>query len=503
MTWLSEHQPEWAHSCAGGTHCSWRGVWAAVRAIAHPERQTWTLLATILGSSMAFIDASVVNVALPTIGRDLGLGLVGRQWVFLSYSLALASFYLVGGAAGDRYGHRRTFLWGVSGFAVASVLAGAAPDGGFLIGARALQGVAGAFLTTGSLSTLRAAYGSESGRALGLWTAWTGITSVVGPPLGAVLTEYASWRLIFFVNPPLAVVVYVCARRGVDDDPVPTAVRRPFDVAGSVWVAVGLASLTYALVEWRSDGAAGVAWALVLGLVSLAAFVVRELRSANPILRLSLFRGRNFSAANLETLFVYGAIGGAGFYLALYLQTVIGYSPLEASVVLLPVSAVMLILSGMFGRLADRHGPRLYLSVGPVLIALAMMLWSRVSNRSSWWELALGVAVYSLGLAVTVAPITATALSSVPPGLAGTASGVNNTLSRVGSLLAVAVMGVLISTVYTSNALHSAFRPLTGAPPTVLARSASVDAWRAAMLLAAAFALAGGLVAALRVSNTE
>src|SRR5581483_7853646 len=407
-------------------------------------------------------------------------------WVFLAYSVALASLYLVGVAAGDRIGHGRVFVGGTIAFALTSALAGAAPNAGLLIAARSLQGAAGAFLTVSSLAGLRAAYGPESGRAVGLWTAWTGITSVAGPPLGGALVQYASWRLIFYINVPLALLVLVCARRGVGDEPASVSARRPFDVAGSALVALGLGSLVYALVEGTAHGVASVVWAISLALVSLAAFVVRELRSEEPILPLRLFRLRNFAAANLETLLVYAALGGSSFFLALYLQTVVGYSPLQASVVMLPVSVVLLLLAGRFGRLADEHGPRLFLAVGPALVAAGMLLWSLVGSRSDWWALAVGVAVYSLGLALTVAPITATALSSAPARLAGIASGVNNTVSRVGGLLAVALIGLLISVVYSSSAPGSNLRPLAERPTTVLARNGSIDAFRAGMFLAAA-----------------
>jgi MFS family permease len=363
--------------------------------------------------------------------------------------------------------------------------------------------MAGAFLTTGSLATLRGAYGAESGHAVGLWTAWTGITSIVGPPLGGALTEYASWRLIFYINVPIGVLVLYCTRRGAAEEPVSSAGSGKFDVLGSVLVAVGFGSLIYALTEVKAEGVAAVSWAIALTAVSLVAFVVRERRSDNPLLPPNLFRSRNFVAANLETLLVYAALGGAGFFIGLYLQTVIGYSPLQASVVFLPVSLVMLLLSGTFGRLADKHGPRLYLSVGPVLIAGALVLFGQVSNRSDWWLLAVGVGVYSLGLAMTVAPITSTALASVPAALAGIASGFNNTLSRLGSLVAVSVIGLLISVVFSTDAPHSNLNPLAEAPRSAIERSASVDAFHAGMLLAAALALAGGLVAATRISDRE
>ena len=452
---------------------------------------------------MAFIDASVVNVALPTIGRDLQLGLSGREWIFLSYSLALASLYLVGGATGDRLGHRRVFVAGVLAFAVASALAGAAPNGGFLIGARTLQGVAGAFVTTGSLATLRAAYGAESGRAVGLWTAWTGITAIIGPPLGGAIVQYSSWRLIFYINLPLALLVLVFARHGVAEEPPAAEPHRPFDLAGSVLVALGFGSLTYALVEGAAHGIGAAVWAIPLAVVALAAFFLRELRSREPILPLTLFRRRNFAAANLETLLVYAALGGSSFFFALYLQTVIGYSPVQASVVMLPVSLVILLLAGSFGRRADQHGPRLYLTLGPLLIAAGLLFWTGVASRSDWWALAAGVGVYSLGLAVTVAPITSTALASAPARLAGIASGVNNTVSRVGGLLAVGLIGLVISLVYSSRAPGSDLRPLAERPTTAVTRNASVDAFRAGLVVSAGLALAGGLVAAIRISNSE
>jgi predicted MFS family arabinose efflux permease len=325
----------------------------------------------------------------------------------------------------------------------------------------------------------------------------------VGPPLGGVIVQYSTWRLIFYINLPLAALVVFCARRGVDDEPATAPSGGRFDLLGAGLVAIGFGSLVYALTEISDKGLSAVAWALVLSAVSLAAFVVRERRSSNPLLPPSVFRLRNFVAANLETLLVYAAIGGAGFFLGLYLQTVIGYTPLQASVVFLPVSAVILALSGTFGRLADQHGPRVLLSVGPVLIAVAILLWSEVSSRSDWWLLALGVAVYSLGLAMTVAPITATALGSVPASMAGIASGFNNTVSRLGSLVAVGVMGLVISEVYASRAPSSNVHALAERPRTALEYSASVDAFHVAMLLAAALALAGGIVAAVRISDRE
>jgi MFS family permease len=268
-----------------------------------------TLAATTIGSSLAFIDATVVIVALPTIERDLELGLSGQQWVFLSYSLALAALYLVAGAVGDRRGRRETFVVGVAGFAIASLLAGIAPNGAFLIAARALQGIAGAFLTVNSLALLREVYGAESGRAIGLWTAFTSVATVAGPPAGGALVEWISWRWIFFLNLPLAALAAGLALAGREPERQEQRVGR-LDLPGAALAAVGFGSLTYAMVEGAEDGFAGYWWAFVVAAVSLAAFAVVERKSRNPMLPFELFRRRNFTAANLETFLVYAALSG-------------------------------------------------------------------------------------------------------------------------------------------------------------------------------------------------
>ncbi len=357
MSWLCEHEPEWFHGHPDAPPAARRPSTRGRMSVALSDRRNVVLVATILGSAMAFIDATVVNVALPAIGDDLHLGLAGRQWVFLSYSLVLASLYLVAGAVGDRIGQRRVFLGGALGFAVTSALAGAAPSGAFLIGARALQGVAAAFLTTGSLALLRATFGSESGRAVGLWTAWTGITTIAGPPLGGAMVELASWRWIFYFNLPLAAAAALLAHRAAHDDIPPPDRARPFDVGGAALMAIGFAALTYALVEGASRGVGAVWWAIAVAVGGLAAAVLLEWLIDDPMLPLPLFRRRNFAVANLVTLLVYAGLGGSTFFLVLYLQTVIGYSPIQASLVMVPISVVMLLLAGRFGRLADRQGP--------------------------------------------------------------------------------------------------------------------------------------------------
>lgn len=460
------------------------------------DPRTQVLVATVLGSSMAGVDASVVNVALPRIGRDLGLGLAGREWVFLSYSLVLASLYLLAGGVGDRVGQRRVFVAGTVGFAVASALAGLAQDGAMLIAARALQGCAGAFVTTTSLALLRSTYGRDSGRAVGLWTAWTGVATIVGPPLGGALVQWASWRWIFYLNLPLAALAATVAHRSGED--VLPERRRPFDAVGAALFAVAFASATYALVEGPKQGFGGVWWAAVVAPVALGAALVHEARAADPMLPLALFRHRNFAVANLATLLVYAALGGSTFYLVLYLQTVVGYSPFASSLPLVPISLILIAFAGFFGRQSDRHGPRLFLTVGPALLGVSMLLLSLVASKSDVLALGAGIVVLGLGLAVTVAPITATALAAAPPRLSGIAAGVNNTLSRVGNLLAVAVVGLVISLVFTHSAGASASRPLTGGH-----HGANVTAFRAGMVVAAGLAFAGALVAALGISNAE
>ncbi len=441
------------------------------------------LVATILGSSLAFVDATVVNVALPAIGRELDLGLAGRQWVFLTYSLALSALYLPAGAIGDRVGRRRVFLLGTVAFAAASALAGAAPSGEVLLVARTLQGIAAALVSTTSLALLRTTFGAESGRAVGLWSAWTGIATLVGPPLGGVLVEWVSWRLIFAINLPVAAGAAVLALRSPEPaHEVAPGEPREFDLPGAALLTAGLALAVYGLVQ------RGPWWTLAAGGALVAAALVWEARAPDPMLPLSLFRERAFAAANAETFLVYAGLSASTFFVVLYLQSVVGYSPLDASLALVPGSLGLLLLAGRFGRLADRHGPRRYLATGPALLAGGVALWLGVDDRGSWPWLVGGVALFALGLAVTVAPITAAALSAAPERSAGVAAGVNNTVARVGGLVAVAVIGAVIAAAYSGP----------GTPLTASGRhDPSVHAFRAGMLVAVGLLAAGALVGAL------
>jgi EmrB/QacA subfamily drug resistance transporter len=461
-----------------------------------------TLVATVLGSSLAFIDATVVNVALPAIERDLDLGLSGQEWVYLAYSLALAALYLTAGAVGDRWGRRPTFTWGVAGFAAASVLAGLAPSGAVLIAARLLQGIAGAFVTTNSLALLRAVYREQAGMAVGLWSSLTGFAMVIGPPAGGALVEWASWRWIFFLNLPLAATAVVLAHLGGGDDPVAERSGR-LDVAGAVLVGVGFGALTYGVVEGSAQGFGSYWWAFALASAALVTFVGVELRTAEPLVPFRIFGRRNFRAANVETFLVYAALGGFFLFLPIYLQFV-GFTPFQAGLVSVPMSVVMLLLAARFGALADRRGPRLFLAVGPAIFAGGMLLFLPVTTKQDFWIYGpAGIALLSLGLSVFVAPITATAISSAPEQYAGIAAGVNTTLSRLGGLLAVAVMGLTVSLVFTARGGPDRAVPLAVGQRSPQARSASVDAFRAGTLVAVALALAGAAVGGLGISNAE
>ena len=465
-------------------------------------RRRLTLAACIVGSSLAFIDATVVFVALPTIERDLELGLTGQQWIVLSYSLSLAALYLAAGAIGDRYGRRSAFIAGAVGFAVASALAGAAPNGELLILARALQGVAGAFLTTNSLALIRGVYGEDAGRAIGLWTAFTSVATIAGPPAGGALVEFVSWRWIFFINLPLAVVTVVLARLGRCQEQADLRVGR-LDLPGAALAALGFGTLTFGLVEGAERGFGDVWWAFAVAVPALVAFVYVERRSAEPMLPFALFRERNFAASNAVTFLVYGALYGQLVFSQLFLQF-IGFSPFEAALIGIPASLIMILLASRFGALADRHGPRLYLTAGPFAVGVGILLLLLVSDREDFWIPGMAsIVVFALGLAMLVAPITATALKSAPPKFAGIASGVNSTVSRLGNLIAVAVIGVVVTLVFDSQVGTESAVPLAKDQQGEELREASLDAFRAGMTLAAALAFAAAAAAALWISDSE
>lgn len=406
-------------------------------------RGRWVVAATVLGSAMAAIDATVVGIALPTIGRSFHAGVTELQWVTNAYTLTLAGLLLLGGSLGDRYGRRKVFQIGTAWFALASLICAVAPDAPALIAARALQGVGAALLTPGSLAILQASFvPSDRSRAIGAWAGLGGVATAIGPFLGGWLISAASWRLIFFINLPVAAAVLAVSSRHVPESRDPTMTGR-LDIVGAGLFCLALAGLTYGLTEGASLGWGSPATltALIGGTVLLVAFCIAELKQKSPLLPLGIFRSGQFSGANAVTFVVYGGLGGALFLLPIQLQQVLGFSPLEAGVALLPVTVIMLALSSRSGALAARIGPRLQMSVGPLLVGAGLALLARVGVTDRYVGAVLpALIVLGFGLAATVAPLTAAVLAAAPSEHSGIASAVNNDVARVASLVAVAVL---------------------------------------------------------------
>lgn len=405
----------------------------------------WVLTAAVLGSGMAMLDGTVVNIALRNIGSELGATVAQLQWVVNAYLLALASLILVGGSLGDHLGRRRVFMVGVAWFAVASALCGIAQSPGQLIAARLVQGVGAALLTPGSLAMIQGSFRpSDRGRVIGQWAGLGGIAAALGPLLGGWIVGNASWRWVFLINVPVALAVLLVAARHVPESRDPEAARG-FDVAGAALGAIGLGGATYALIEAGAASRSLVVTAAVLGCASLVAFVLLERRKRDALVPIHLFGSRTFSVVNLLTLLVYGALGAMLFFLVLQLQVVTGWSPFEAGLSTLPLTLVMLLLSSRSGALAARIGPRLPLAVGPVLSGVGVLLLRGVDRDSAYFTGVLpGVLVFASGLVLLVAPLTASVLQAAPDRYAGIASGINNALARTGSLLAVAALPAVV-----------------------------------------------------------
>ncbi|MGV9344403.1 MFS transporter [Streptomyces spiralis] len=438
----------------------------------------WILLTTVLGSSMAMLDSTVVNVALPRIGHDLNADLATLQWTVNAYMVTLAGLILLGGSLGDLYGRRRIFVIGVIWFATASLLCGLAPGSTVLVAARALQGIGGALLTPGSLALIQASFHPDDrGRAVGLWSGFGGIGAAVGPFLGGWLVNGPGWRWVFLLNVPLALVCVPVALRHVPESTggVPLAepggaggtagkvrAHRRFDVLGAALGAVSLALVTYALIEARS-GSLAVALTATAGVAAAVAFVYVEKRVPDPMMPLGIFASRQFTAVNLVTLCVYAAFGGFFFLTTLQLQVVAGYSPLRAGTALLPTTVLMLLFSARSGALADRIGPRIPLTVGPLLCAVAMLLMLRVGKDADYvTDVLPALLVMGAGMVILVAPLTATVLASVDASRAGLASGINNAAARAAGLIAVAALPLLAGmgpeAYRSADAFDAAFR---------------------------------------------
>jgi EmrB/QacA subfamily drug resistance transporter len=451
--------------------------------------QRLTLIAAILGSAVAMIDGSIVNVALPAIEQDLGGGLTSQQWVSNAYLLALGSLILIGGSLGDIYGERRIFSIGLVGFGLFSVLCAFAPTMNVLIGARALQGAAAALVTPSSLAIIVAAFTSrERGAAIGSWTAWSGIAAVAGPLAGGWIVDQLSWRWIFALNVPIVIgtllLVFVAVPR------TPKREGRRVDYLGAALCAAGLGGFVFALIEQPHHG-----WTspvifipLLAGIAAFVAFIAYERRAAEPMLKLALFSRRNFAIGNVETLTMYAGITILFFYLTIYLQEVAGYSALKSGLTTLPVTIVMFALSRRMGGLADRFGPRLFMGIGP-LVAAAGILWlSRLGADVDYLkDLLPALIIFSFGLTVAVAPLTAAVLADAGESDAGIASAINNAVARVAGLIGVSLIGIVVAGSMAGD--------------TFARNSESVDAFQRVMLICAGLLAAGGITGLIGIVN--
>ena len=508
---------------------------SAIQGAPTSQSGVWVLLATILGSSMAFIDGTVVNVALPVLQLDLKATAADVQWVVEAYALFLAALILVGGSLGDHFGRRRIFAIGVSLFAVSSVLCGLAPTIVLLIVARAMQGIGGALLVPGSLALISASFESQQrGRAIGTWSGFTAITSVIGPVLGGWLVTYASWRWVFFINVPVAAMVLSVLFWRVPESRGEEAARTGLDWWGALLATLGLGGMVYGLIESGDLGVGHplVLTALAIGVVALLLFLLVEARSRAPMLPLRLFRSPTFSGANALTLLLYGALGGSLFFVPFNLIRVQGYSPAAAGAANLPVIVILFLLSRWSGGLVSRYGAKLPLITGPLIAAAGFALYARPGIGGSYWTTFFPAAVVlGIGMAVSVAPLTTAVMDAVDAGHAGSASGVNNAVSRTAGLLAIAIQGLVVLAIFSSSlARHLARLTLQpGARALLIAQHSKlvgiiipaglshaaqaaiqqaiaesfVTGFRVVMLIAAGLALTSALSAWLLIEDTS
>jgi EmrB/QacA subfamily drug resistance transporter len=464
--------------------------------------QRLTLIATILGSTVVFLDSTVVNVALPAISEGLDAGLSGQQWVVEAYMLTLVSLLLVGGSLGDQFGRRRMFVFGLIGFGFTSALCAVAPTTEFLVAARALQGVTGALLVPGSLAIVAATFeGAARGKAVGTWTAWTGIATVIGPAGGGALIGLTTWRAIFWVNLPLIAGTVALTLHSVEESQDPDAFHG-IDWGGIALSAAGLAGPVFALIEQPKYGWSDpLVWVpLIGGIACFALFVLHEARARHPMMDLGLFRIRNFAIANLTTLSAYAGLIGGLFFVGLFLQQVSGYSPLEAGLATTPISVILFFLSPRWGRLASGTGPRLPMTLGPIVGGLGLLLMLRIGAGADYLTDVLpAILVFGLGLSATVAPLTATVLDSVPEHRVGIASGINNGVSRVAGLLAIAILGAVISARFAAIAGPG----VSGGPLTAHAPDASTSAFHLGVLIAGILMILGGIASGFGIENPK
>ena len=450
------------------------------------HRKWWTLGAVSLGLFMIMLDNTVVNVALPSIQQSLGLSLSELEWVVAGYALTFAALMLTGGKLADLLGRRRVFVAGLVVFTAASLACGLAGSAEVLIGARVVQGIGAAMMNPATLSIITATFPPrQRGTAIGIWAGVSALALAIGPLVGGLLSEHVDWSWIFFVNVPVGIVAVAAAYAFIDESRDTTHDQRP-DVPGLVSSGVGLFALTYALIEANAHGwgSTRIVAAFVLAAVSLAAFVVLELRQRRPMLDLTLFRNATFSGANLSMLLVALAMFGVFFYVSLYVQQILGYSPVEAGASFLPATILIALLAPQVGRVVDRAGSRWLTGSGMLLLSLSLVLFSRLGTGSSYWEILPGLVVMGVGMALTMTPTTAAAMSSVPRDQAGVGSAVLNSMRQVGGSLGIAVTGAIVAHVSSSSLAAGHTRP-----------DAFVDGFQRGLEVAAAIALAGAVVA--------